>query len=115
MSWMEDSISFTYLFWIVLGLFMVFEGFSSSDTITLTLGSALCFTTTMLIMSSIIAMDKPKLKTILNLLSIIGSLAILMYGYIVTGSIFLELIVIVAIAVSVILHIFRGKLMKYKR
>lgn len=112
---MEDSISFTYLFWIVLGLFMVFEGFSSSDTITLTLGSALCFTTTMLIMSSIIAMDKPKLKTILNLLSIIGSLAILMYGYIVTGSIFLELIVIVAIAVSVILHIFRGKLMKYKR
>ncbi|MCR6669397.1 MAG: hypothetical protein NDF51_05310 [archaeon YNP-WB-040] len=112
---MEDSISFTYLFWIVLGLFMVFEGFSSSDTITLTLGSALCFTTTMLIMSSTIAMDKPKLKTILNLLSIIGSLAILMYGYIVTGSIFLELIVIVAIAVSVMLHIFRGKLMKYKR
>jgi hypothetical protein len=112
---MEDSISFTYLFWIVLGLFMVFEGFSSSDTITLILGSALCFTTTMLIMSSTIAMDKPKLKTLLNILSIIGSLVILMYGYIVTGSIFLELIVIVAIAVSVMLHIFRGKLMKYKR
>jgi hypothetical protein len=66
-------------------------------------------------MSSTIAMDKPKLKTLLNILSIIGSLVILMYGYIVTGSIFLELIVIVAIAVSVILHIFRGKLMKYKR
>jgi hypothetical protein len=66
-------------------------------------------------MSSTIAMDKPKLKTLLNLLSIIGSLVILIYGYIVTGSIFLELIVIVVIAVSVMLHIFRGKLMKYKR
>ncbi|MCR6623117.1 MAG: hypothetical protein NDF58_00790 [archaeon YNP-LCB-024-027] len=111
---MDDSISFTYLFWIVLGLFMIFEGFSSSDTITLTLGSALCFTTTMLIMSSTIAMDKPKLKTILNILSIIGSIIILMYGYIVTGSIFLEFLIMMAIAFSVILYMLRGKLMKYK-
>ncbi|MCS7368493.1 MAG: hypothetical protein NDF57_02100 [archaeon GBS-70-058] len=111
---MSSSISFTYLFWIVIGLFMIFEGISSSDTITLTLGSALCFTTIVLIFSSTIAMDKPRLKTLFNLLSIIGSLAILMYGYIVTGNVFLEFVMVMVIVFSVMFYVFRGKLMKHK-
>jgi hypothetical protein len=37
-----------------------------------------------------------------------------MYGYIVTGNVFLEFVMVMVIVFSVMFNVFRGKLMKHK-
>ncbi|MEM2137142.1 MAG: hypothetical protein QXI93_04220 [Candidatus Methanomethylicia archaeon] len=89
MSSGDRSLSFASLFWGVLGLFMLVSGASISF---------LCILLTI----STYLTNKPRLKGLMEYFSIIGSLTIILYGYIITGNIFLLSIATITIILMII-------------
>ncbi|MEM3615649.1 MAG: hypothetical protein QXX09_03260 [Candidatus Methanomethylicia archaeon] len=101
MSSGDRSLSFASLFWGVLGLFMLVSGLSSNDMVATCLGASISFLCILLTISTYLT-NKPRLKGLMEYSSIIGSLTIILYGYIITGNIFLLSIATITIILMII-------------
>ncbi|MEM0084526.1 MAG: hypothetical protein QW743_05230 [Candidatus Methanomethylicia archaeon] len=99
MSSEDRSLGFAPIFWGTLGLFMFVNGIQNNDIVSTSLGLSLIFTCILLAASRYVT--NIKLSKILEYSSIIGSLGIILHGYIITENMFLLFIALTIIIVII--------------
>lgn len=79
------------LIWGILGFLMVLSGIPSGNVVTIIVGSTVAFAGTSAYLTSQVRSERGAKKA-LEVISAIAAMAVVIYGYVVTGSLILEVL-----------------------
>jgi membrane protein implicated in regulation of membrane protease activity len=91
-------IGWQSLIWGILGFLIVLSGIASGNLVTIIVGATLAFAGTSAYLTSHVRSER-RVKKALEVVFAIAAMAVVIYGYVITGSVLLEVLTLLIVGV----------------